>query len=89
MSVDPSCELESLIVVVEIILKLGRQQEGGQNHLVYVKIAETEVWLLHVVSVDVDDGDNQTFAENWVYLWSLLRKSSSVMLGIDDELKID
>jgi hypothetical protein len=61
VSVDPSCELESLIVVVEIILKLGRQQEGGQNHLVYVKIAETEVWLLHVVSVDVDDGDNQTF----------------------------
>lgn len=57
--VDSPCELVGLIVVVEIILELGGQEEGDQDHLVDVEVVESKVLELEVVPVDVDDGDDE------------------------------
>lgn len=71
-SIHPSSELESLIIIVEIVLELSCQQDCRQDHLMRVETIETEVRLTHIVSissqqylkikmevpVDVDDGDD-------------------------------
>ena len=58
-SVYPSCELERLIIIVEIVLELCCEQDCSQNHLVCIEIIESELTHLHVVAVYIDDGDDQ------------------------------
>lgn len=57
--VDSTCELEGLVVVIEVILEFGRQQYSCEDHLVDVEVVQTEVRHLHVVTVDVDNCDHQ------------------------------
>lgn len=56
-----SCELKGLVVVVEVVLKLGRQKHCRQYHLVHVQVIQTKLRHFHVVSVDVYDRHHQAF----------------------------
>ena len=58
-SVDPSCELERLVIIVEIVLELSCEQDCSQHHLVCIEIIESELTHLHVVAVDIDDSDDE------------------------------
>ena len=60
--VDSPRELVGLVVVVEVVLELGGQEQGHQDHLVYVEVVETEILQLEVVPVDVDYGDYQALS---------------------------
>lgn len=53
--VDSSSKLVCFIVIVKIILKFGGQEDRHEHHFVHIKIVESEVLQLHVVSIDIDD----------------------------------
>lgn len=57
-SVDSSRELESLVIIVKIILELGCEKYSCEYYFVNIEIVESELAHLHVVSIDVDDGDD-------------------------------
>jgi hypothetical protein len=90
--IHPSSELESLIVIVEIVLELSRQQDCRQHHFMRVQTIETEVRLTHIVSissqqylrikmevpVDVDDGYDQALGRE---LRVLVQSSQEVEEG--------
>lgn len=57
--IHSTCELKGFVVVVEVILEFRRQKDCCQDHLVYVKIVQTEFRHLHVVTVYVDDCDHE------------------------------
>lgn len=57
--IHSSCELKRLVIIVKVILELGGQQDGGEQHFVGVESIEAEVWLPHVIAIDVDDGDDE------------------------------
>ena len=60
--VDSPRELVGLVVIVEVVLELGGQEQGHQDHLVYVEVVEAEILQLEVVPVDVDYGDYQALS---------------------------
>lgn len=90
--IHPSSELEGLIVIVEVVLELSRQEDCRQDHFVRVQTIETEVRLTHIVSissqqylriekevpVDVDDGDDQALGRE---LRVLVQSSQEVEEG--------
>lgn len=57
--VDPSCELERLVVVVKVVLELCGEEDCGKEHLVGIEAIEAEIGLPHVVAINVDDGDDE------------------------------
>ena len=57
--VDSASKLEGLVVVVEVVLEFGGEEEGGEHGFVDVEIIEAEVFHGHVVAVDEDDGDDE------------------------------
>lgn len=60
--VDSPRELVGLVVVIEVVLELGGQEQGHQDHFVYVEVVEAEILQLEVVPVDVDYGDYQALS---------------------------
>lgn len=57
--VDSASKLKGLVVVVEVVLEFGGEEEGGEHGFVDVEIIEAEVFHGHVVAVDEDDGDDE------------------------------
>ena len=57
--VDSASKLKGLVVVVEVVLEFGGEEEGGEHGFVDVEIIEAEVLHGHVVAVDEDDGDDE------------------------------
>lgn len=56
--IDPSSELEGLVIIVEVILELGGKQNCSQHHFVCIEVVQAEVLHRHVVSVDVNNGNH-------------------------------
>ena len=59
--IDSPCELISLVIVVEIVLKLCCKKDSYEDHLVGVEVVQSEIFDVHVIAVDVDDGENEAF----------------------------
>lgn len=57
--VDSSSKLVCFVIVVEIVLKFGSQKDSYQHHFINIEVIESEVLELHVVSIDINDRDDQ------------------------------
>jgi len=57
--IDSSGELKGLVVIVEVILEFGGEEDCGEEGLVDIFGIEAEVLNGQVVAVDVDDGDDE------------------------------
>ena len=55
--VDSSRKLICFVIVVKIVLKFGSQKDSYQHHFVNIKVIESEILELHVVTIDIDDRD--------------------------------
>ena len=73
-NIDPACELEGLVVVVEIILEFGGKEQRRQQHLVNVLPAQTEIGVLEVVAIDVDDRNHQALARKLGVIMEAVQK---------------
>jgi len=60
-SIDSSCELEGLVIIVKIILKFSGEQDGGQYYFVNIEVIESKLAHFKIVPIDVDDSDNEAF----------------------------
>lgn len=59
--IDSPRKLERLVIIVEVVLELSRDQYGRERDFMHVEIVETEGGLPHIIPVDVDDGDDEAF----------------------------
>lgn len=57
--VDSPCELEGLVVIIEIVLVFGGQKDASEHHLVNVAVVEDEAGLTQVIAVNVDDSHDE------------------------------